>query len=69
MNTPKYTQVNETFLTESEMAKLLNVSQRWLIQDRYLGNNLAPPYIKLGRMVRYPLSAYEKWLATKNGEM
>ena len=54
-----------SLISEDEMAKILNVSTRWLIQDRYLGRNQAPPFVKIGSMIRYSLEEYEKWLSNQ----
>ena len=48
------------YLTEAEVAKVLGVCQRtlqgWRLQRRVL------PFTRIGRVVRYPAAAVEKYL-------
>ena len=40
-------------LTSPEAARYLGMSDSWLRQSRMRGNPDAPPYIKLGKAIRY----------------
>jgi excisionase family DNA binding protein len=50
----------ERLLTPREAADLLRVSISWLAKARMRGDG--PPYVKLGRSVRYPESALLQWM-------
>jgi hypothetical protein len=47
-------------LTPKEAAKLLKVSLSWLAKARMRGDG--PPYIQLGRSIRYALAALIQWM-------
>jgi predicted DNA-binding transcriptional regulator AlpA len=49
----------ERLLTTVETAKFLGVSESWLAKARMRGDG--PPYVKIGRCVRYELSALIQW--------
>lgn len=57
-------------LTTSEAAVYLAVSESWLRQRRMTGNlegrRPAPPYVKIGRSVRYVRSEVDRWLAERS---
>jgi predicted DNA-binding transcriptional regulator AlpA len=53
-------------LREAEVSKILNVSQ-WTLQD-WRRNHTGPPYVKLGKAVRYPLGALRLWVANQTIE-
>ena len=48
------------FLTTPEAAQYLGMSRQWLEIARHRGNG--PPYIKLGRAVRYKRSVLDSWM-------
>lgn len=49
-------------LTAKEAAKLLKLSLSWLAKARKRGDG--PPYIKLGRPIRYSKAALLAWLGS-----
>lgn len=51
-------------LTERDAADELNISFRTLQQWRVRG--IGPPYLKLGRSVRYDADVLEDWLAAQS---
>ena len=51
-----------TLFTEAEVAARLRVVPRTLKMWRQLGQG--PPFLKLGRMVRYSVADLNDWLAT-----
>jgi len=48
------------YLTEKETGKRIAVSRSTLRKWRREG--WGPPYVKLGRIVRYPLRSLENWV-------
>jgi predicted DNA-binding transcriptional regulator AlpA len=50
-----------TLLTSRRLAELLDCSERTLERRREEGDG--PPYVKIGGVIRYPLSELERWLA------
>ena len=50
----------EEFLTPKEAAQLLRVSLSWLAKARMRGDG--PPYVKVGRAIRYSESALLLWM-------
>jgi hypothetical protein len=53
----------ERLLTPTETAKFLRVSPSWLAKARMTGNG--PPFIKLGRSVRYEEGALALWMKSR----
>ncbi len=53
----------ENLLTPQQAARLLALSTSWLAKLRLSGDG--PPFLKLGRCVRYRRDDLEKWLETK----
>jgi predicted DNA-binding transcriptional regulator AlpA len=47
-------------LTPAEFARELKMSQSWLAKARVRGNG--PPFVKIGRAVRYPDPAARNWI-------
>ena len=47
-------------ISQSELAKYLNKSEAWCERARWLG--IGPPFVKLGRSVRYRLSDIEEYI-------
>jgi predicted DNA-binding transcriptional regulator AlpA len=50
----------ERLLTPKEAAHLLRVSLSWLAKARMRGDG--PPYIKVGRAIRYSEAALIQWM-------
>ncbi len=50
----------DPLLTPHDAAQFLALSRSWLAKLRLTGDG--PPYVKLGRQVRYRLSDLEAWL-------
>ena len=50
-------------LTAKEAAKLLKVSVSWLAKARMRGDG--PPYLQLGRAVRYSEGALLQWMKSR----
>ncbi len=49
-------------LTDPETARYIGMSQSWLRQSRMTGNPDAPPFLKIGRSVRYLRGDLDIWL-------
>ena len=54
----------ESFLLETEFADRLRVTPRCLQLWRATGKG--PPFIKMGKLIRYPESGADAWLASKS---
>ena len=50
-------------LSPKEAAKLLKVSTSWLAKARMSGEG--PPYIRVGRSIRYSETALQQWLKSR----
>ncbi len=50
-------------LTTIEVAALLRVSASWLAKARMRGDG--PPYIKVGRSIRYSEAAIHQWMKSR----
>ena len=50
-------------LTAKEAATLLKVSLSWLAKARMRGDG--PPYIQVGRSIRYALAALVQWMKSR----
>lgn len=65
MNTVK-NNVEKHLLTEAETAEYIRMSRGFLRQDRMNGprknRTAGPPFIKIGRSIRYLLEDLEQWL-------
>lgn len=55
--------VAETYLKTNEVAKLLDIQPQTLAIWRL--RKQGPPFVKLGRSVRYPESALQQWLKSQ----
>jgi transposase-like protein len=53
-----------SMLTEGDVAKELSVSKALLRKWRRLGEG-GPPFIHLGKAVRYPLESLRQWLSAQ----
>ncbi len=49
-------------LTDSEASRYIGMSTSWLRQSRMRGDSGAPPYVKIGRSVRYLRDDLDAWL-------
>ena len=54
---------NIVLLTPNEAAKLLKVSLSWMAKARMRGDG--PPYIRIGRSIRYAGSALVQWMKSR----
>ena len=54
------TQITPTFLTQRELAELLRMPERTLEDWRLM--QTGPPYVKLGRLVRYDVQDVLTWV-------
>jgi predicted DNA-binding transcriptional regulator AlpA len=52
--------IRDSLLTEKETANLLRLSTSWLAKKRMHGDG--PPYVKLGRSIRYSEEALVRWM-------
>jgi len=50
----------EPLVTPRDAANLLRVSESWLAKSRMRGDG--PPYVKLGRSIRYAEGALLQWI-------
>ena len=53
----------ERLLTPEETADFLRVSLSWLAKTRMRGDG--PPFVKIGRSIRYPQSALHLWMKSQ----
>ena len=53
----------ERLLTAKDAANLLRLSESWLAKARMRGDG--PPYVKLGRAIRYREGALLQWLRSR----
>ena len=53
----------ERLLTPKDAANLLRLSESWLAKARMRGDG--PPYVKLGRTIRYREGALLQWLRSR----
>ena len=53
----------EHLLTPKDAANLLRLSESWLAKARMRGDG--PPYVKLGRAIRYREGAVLQWLRSR----
>ncbi|HTV29126.1 MAG TPA: helix-turn-helix domain-containing protein [Xanthobacteraceae bacterium] len=53
----------DPLLTPRTAAKVLTVSESWLAKARMRGDG--PPYVKVGRAVRYTPSALLQWMKSR----
>ena len=49
-------------LKEADAARYIGMSISWLRQSRVTGNQDAPPFVKIGRSVRYLREDLDAWL-------
>jgi predicted DNA-binding transcriptional regulator AlpA len=60
---PLESECREPLLTPKDAAKFLRVSQSWLAKARMRGDG--PPYVKLGRAIRYSEGALMQWMKSR----
>jgi predicted DNA-binding transcriptional regulator AlpA len=61
-NVPKTATGFERLLLPRDAASLLRVSESWLAKARMKGDG--PPFVKIGRSVRYPEGPLHLWTKT-----
>jgi predicted DNA-binding transcriptional regulator AlpA len=61
--TSKTTTGFERLLTTREAAAFLHLSESWLAKARMRGDG--PPYVKIGRSIRYREATLVQWLKSK----
>ena len=57
-----------SLITDKQAALYLSISENWLRQarmDRYREQALGPPFIRIGRAVRYRISDLDEWLENR----
>lgn len=54
-----------TYLSVREVARRLGVATGTLFLWRKRKDGSGPPWLKLGRIIRYPSDKFEDWLKTK----
>jgi len=55
--------VHERLLTPREAADFLRMGLSWLAKARMRGDG--PPFVKIGRSIRYPESALHQWMKAR----
>ena len=60
MNVPEKTNQLDSLLYPAQAAKVLGVSHSWLAKSRLTGTG--PRFVKIGRAVRYSLSAVREYI-------
>jgi predicted DNA-binding transcriptional regulator AlpA len=63
MSTPAKTNELDPLLHPAQVAKLLAVSPSWLAKSRL--NGTGPRFIKVGRAVRYAMSAVREYILSR----
>lgn len=52
-------------LNEHDASLYIGMSRSWLAQGRMRGDPEAPPFLKIGRSVRYLRSDLDQWLESR----
>ena len=60
---PRGASIPQTLLTAKDAARFLKVSLSWLAKARMQGDG--PPYIKVGRSIRYTELALMQWTKSR----
>lgn len=55
-----YNMEQQTHLTPAQLAERIQIEVRTLEAWRY--RRVGPPFVRVGRTVRYPINELEKWL-------
>jgi predicted DNA-binding transcriptional regulator AlpA len=63
MNAPVGASTIDPLLHPKNAAKVLGVSESWLAKSRVTGDG--PRFVKVGRAVRYPLSAIRDYIKSR----
>jgi len=63
MSAPAKTNEPDPLLHPVQVAKLLGVSSSWLAKSRM--NGTGPRFVKIGRAVRYALSALQEYIKSR----
>jgi excisionase family DNA binding protein len=58
------TDTNSDVLTPDELSKSYKISKRTL--ENWRRNGSGPPWIRIGRQIRYPRSGIKEWIETQN---
>jgi predicted DNA-binding transcriptional regulator AlpA len=61
-NQPDAIASDDVLLKPEEAAKFLKISVSWLAKARMNGNG--PPFVRVGRSIRYSRSALIRWMTT-----
>jgi len=56
------TETSRRAISEIDAARYIGMSRSWLAQARMNRNPDAPPYLKIGRSVRYLVDDLDEWL-------
>lgn len=54
--------INPRVFTDKDAARYIGMSESWLRISRMAGNPDAPPFLKIGRSVRYLQEDLDTWL-------
>jgi len=65
----KFSHITPAVLNEGEAARYIGMSYHYLRQSRFRGDATAPPYVKIGRSVRYMLADLDAWLQSNRVKM
>lgn len=57
---PEITAQSTSYLSTIEAARLTGLSPAWFERSRWAGGG--PPFVKVGRAVRYPLDELHSWM-------
>ena len=57
--------VESSVLTDREAAQYIGMSESWLRISRMKGSREAPPFLKIGRSVRYRQQDLDHWLESR----
>jgi predicted DNA-binding transcriptional regulator AlpA len=61
----KHDRITTRALSDAETSDYIGMSESWLRQSRMNRNPEAPPYVKIGRAVRYLIDDLDDWLAKR----
>ena len=59
------TDIGQRTLVDAEAARYIGMSESWLRQARVNKNPVAPPYLKIGRSIRYLRDDLDAWLESR----
>ena len=52
-------------LNDAECAEYIGMSTSWLRRSRCEGNPVSPPFLKIGKSVRYDIADLDQWLRAR----